>query len=339
MNPTRNTRKVDAFVSYASRDMDRVAPIVARLESAGVSVWRDQERILGGGNYGPEIVDGIERCNVLLLMCSAASMRSQNVKQEIQLAWHYGRPYLPLLLDGTIGRSYPKQVQYWLEGCQWIEVLDRPPHEWLPMVLQAIERIGAGDETADPGGLETASAVCPVRLDQGLEGLRKLASFTDQIWPEPAAAHKRGHTRGALRDLGELPEEAGHGFRLGSRVCLAIESDREGHLLLLNEGTSGKIYCLCPSRFAPDTQLHAGRTYLPQAGPPLDAFAVTGRPGREQLLAIVTDQPLDLGWMPNDPAVPARVLTPPDVEHLLSRVRALEADRWTALSTYFDVMA
>ena len=107
MNPARNRRQADVFVSYANRDVERVVPLVEQLESAGVTVWRDQERILGGGNYGPEIVEGIEHCGVLMLMCSAASMRSKNVKQEIQLAWHYGRPYLPLLLHGTIGRSYP----------------------------------------------------------------------------------------------------------------------------------------------------------------------------------------------------------------------------------------
>ena len=132
MNPASNAGKADVFVSYASRDVDRVVSIVKQLESAGVTVWRDRERILGGDNYGPEIVEAIERSKVLMLMCSAASMRSRNVKQEIQVAWHYGRPYLPLLLDGTLGRSYPKQVQYWLEGCQWIDVLDRPPPEWLP---------------------------------------------------------------------------------------------------------------------------------------------------------------------------------------------------------------
>ena len=130
-----------------------------------------------------------------------------------------------------------------------------------------------------------------------------------------------------------------HGHRLGNRVCLAIESDRAGHLLLLDEGTSGKIYCLCPSVFAPETRLPGGRTYLPQQGSRYDAFEVSGRPGREHLLAILTDEPLGLDWMPNDPNVPARVLSPADIDKLLDRLRDLEADRWTALSTYFDVMA
>jgi hypothetical protein len=340
--------------------------LAGHLESAGVTIWRDQNEILGGENYGPKIVYGIKSCKVLLLLCTDASMRSRNVKQEIQLAWHYGRPYLPLL--GEPIDNYPEQVQYWLEGWQWIEVLDRPAAQWLPRVLQALANAGVrsnptalsgpGADVAAGGwlswfgrllgqkheGVQTAvpaePVVQPTPPAQGLEGLRALARFTDQIWPVAADRVHRGATRSVFRDLGAPQDNVQHGHRLDSRVCLAIESDRAGHLLLLDEGASGKIYCLCPSVFAPQTRLAAGRTYLPQQGSRYDAFVVSGQPGREHLLAILTDEPLGLDWMPDDPTKePARVLGPTDIDTLLARLRDLEADRWTALSTYFDVMA
>jgi hypothetical protein len=361
---TSDPRKAEVFISYASQNRERVVQIAGHLESAGVTIWRDQDEILGGENYGPKIVHGIKNCQVLLLVCTDASMRSKNVKQEIQLAWHYGRPYLPLL--GEPIDKYPEQVQYWLEGWQWIEVLDRPAAKWLPHVLQALAGTGVkSNPTALPspgadvaGGWlswfgrllgrnrqEVPNAVPaqpiarPTPLAQGLEGLRALARFTDQIWPVPADRVHRGITRSGLRDLGAPQDDVQHGHRLGSRVCLAIESDRTGHLLLLDEGPSGKIYCLCPSSFAPDTRLAVGRTYLPQRGARYDAFEVSGQPGREHLLAILTDEPLGLDWMPNDQNVPARVLSPADINTLLARLRELEGDRWTALSTYFDVIA
>ena len=65
---------------------------------------------------------------------------------------------------------------------------------------------------------------------------------------------------------------------------------------------------------------------------------VTGHPGREHLLAIVSDEPLDLDWMPRDPNVPARVLSHSDLDDLLGLLNALESDRWTVLSTYFDII-
>jgi hypothetical protein len=325
----------EVFVSYSSLDLDRVSSIVRELEDQGVTVWRDGERILGGDCYGPAIVDGIEHCTVLMLMCSASSMRSRNVKQEIQLAWRYGRPYLPLLLDDSIGRAYPKQVQYWLEGCQWIEVLDRPAGEWLPAVLRALERVRLGEpETA-------ADEVAPtvVHPAGGLAGLRRVAAYSDQIWPVPADLVARGVTRGAVRGLGAPQPSARYGHPLGSRVRLVIESEREGHLLLIDEGPDGITYCLCPSWFAPDTRLLVGKSVLPQEGSAHESFLVTGVPGREHLLAIVTDEPLDMGWMPEDEATPARVLQPGDIARLLTKLQSLRPERWTALATWFDVLS
>ena len=109
------------FVSYASADRERVLPIVARLEAAGVKTWVDRDGIHGGANYALEIAEAIEHAAALLLFCSPASLASRNVKQELALAWRFERPYLPLLLDLV---EIPKDVAYWLEGSQWIELLE-----------------------------------------------------------------------------------------------------------------------------------------------------------------------------------------------------------------------
>jgi hypothetical protein len=362
---TSNPNAAEVFVSYASQNRERVLPIARHLESAGVRIWRDQNEILGGENYGPKIVLGINHCKVMLLMCTDASMRSKNVKQEIQLAWHYGRPYLPLLVEPI--RNYPEQVQYWLEGCQWIEVLERPVTQWLPCVLQAL--INAGVKSNPPALVDTEGrapgggwlswfsswsgkgrievpitvppdvVVQPTSQVSGLEGLRAMARFTDQIWPVAADRVQRGSSRSMFRDLGAPQDDAQHCYRLGDRVCLAVESDHAGHLILLDEGTSGKIYCLCPSVFAPETRLDAGRTYLPQWGSGYTSFEISGQPGREHLVAILTDRPMHLDWMPTDPKTPSRVLNPAEIHTLLGRLRDLEGDRWLALATYFDVTA
>jgi hypothetical protein len=340
MPTSTGTTPAEVFVSYASHDVELVVPIVEQLEAAGVTVWRDQHDILGGGSYGPEIVRAIRSCKVLTLMCSAASMRSANVKQEIQLAWKYGRPYLPLLLDQTVIHGFPEQVEYWLEGCQWIELFDRPAQQWLPRELQSIERIGAGVGTPEDAPAAAPTLPALVRPHEGLGGLWRLGSFTDQIWPVPAEAVQRCMTRGAMRGLGAPQPHVQHGFPLGSRVRLEIEMDRPGHLLLLDSGPEGITYCLCPSAFAPQSRLEAGRHVLPQreAQDKYDSFVVTGQPGREQLLAILTDEPLGLDWMTDDPMnQPARVLSPNDIHELLDRLHRLEADRWTALATYFDI--
>ncbi len=155
----------------------------------------------------------------------------------------------------------------------------------------------------------------------------------------PAASLPRaGQARAAFRGLGAPQTDVQHGHKLGSHLGLAVESERAGHLLLLDQGPEGIIYCLCPSWFAPDTRIAAGRTYLPQPGARYDTFQVSGTPGREQLLALITDEPLGLDWLPPDPRSPARVLDEQDITLLLTHLRQLDADTWVAFATYFDVV-
>jgi Domain of unknown function (DUF4384) len=138
------------------------------------------------------------------------------------------------------------------------------------------------------------AAVAPLHLEWSLPGLRAVARFTDQSWPVPAERVQRGATRSLGCGLGGPQDDVEHGYRLGSRLRLAIETERDGHLLLLDEGSEGNLYRLCPSHFAPDTYLPRDRRSLPQARSRYDSFVLTGEPGREQLLAIITDQPLGL---------------------------------------------
>jgi hypothetical protein len=330
----------DVFISYSSQDRARVLEIAEQLESTGITVWIDRYRIPGGTNYGPEIVKGIKECGVLALMCSDNSLRSKNVKQEIQLAWKYSKPYLPLLLEQI---SFTEQIEYWLEGWQWIEILDNPVENWLTQILLALENAGIpsapGDISPDKPLSLTEQTAKPVQIAKGLEGLLNLASFTDQIWPLPADRVQRSASRPISRGLGAPQDDLQHKYRLGSRVSLAIESDREGYLTLLDEGPEGIVYCLCPSWFAPDNRLQIGRNYLPQEGSRYDSFVVTGEPGREQLLAIITEQKLELDWMPADPRIPARTLSQEDINLLLKQLKNLDGDRWSALSTYFDIVS
>jgi hypothetical protein len=111
----------EAFISYARADRERVLAVADHLQRAGVSAWLDRDRIEGGTRWAEEIVRGIRGSKALLLMCSDAAMRSRAVRQEVQLAWRYDLAYLPLLLERT---DYPEQLQFFLEGCQWIELLD-----------------------------------------------------------------------------------------------------------------------------------------------------------------------------------------------------------------------
>jgi predicted ATPase len=136
------------FISYASADRERVLPIVAALRDAGVACWIDQHDIEGGANWGMRITEAIEGCAALVLMSSASSLASRNVRQEVAIAWKFEKPYLPLLLDAT---PVPTEMIYWLETAQWVEVLEQPASEWLPKVQTALARTTATQPAAQLG--------------------------------------------------------------------------------------------------------------------------------------------------------------------------------------------
>lgn len=124
-----------AFISYSSGDRERVEPIVEALATAGINVWMDRHDIRGGSNWAAQIVQSIRGCSALIVACSPAAFASRNVRQEIQVAGKYSRPYIPLILEPT---RFPDEVEYQLEGCQWVDVLDLPMQVWLPRLVEAL---------------------------------------------------------------------------------------------------------------------------------------------------------------------------------------------------------
>ncbi|HET9016043.1 MAG TPA: AAA family ATPase [Thermomicrobiaceae bacterium] len=205
-------RQPYVFVSYASADRDRVLPVVERLEAAGIAVWIDRDGIHGGANYALEIAEAIEHAAALVLMCSRASLASRNVKQEIALGWRFEKTYLPLLLDPV---EIPKDVAYWLEGSQWIELLDRADSSWLADVVLALAPLGITLEPAPAAarprpapprerpllvGRERAQAVLTAQLDRMLAG----QGGTVLVGGEAGI----GKTT-LVEDLGIVAEEAG----------------------------------------------------------------------------------------------------------------------------------
>jgi hypothetical protein len=295
----------EVVISFAAQDLSRALQIAERLRKAGVACWMaDHAREVTSGDRS-ETIRAIKQCKVVLLLCSDAALQSNAVKQDLQLAWSHERSYLPLLIERI---DFAEQAEYWLEGSRWIEATAEPPGHWLSQTLQSLSQSGVRFHDTELPTLPAGQAVQPIpltRLDHSLQSLRRIARFTDRIWPLPAAARPRSANKAAIRGLGAPQEDAQHGYPLGSRVRLAIESDRAeqgGYLLLLDEGPEGIIYCLCPSHFAPDTRLQPGCNLLPQRGARYDSLVVTGKPGREHLLAIVSDEPLGLDWLPSDPS-------------------------------------
>ncbi|MBW4509470.1 MAG: DUF4384 domain-containing protein [Scytonematopsis contorta HA4267-MV1] len=96
----------------------------------------------------------------------------------------------------------------------------------------------------------------------------------------------------------QKPSKYEKSVRLGSYIQVKIDLSTPGYLILLQKDTSGEVYCFCPSCFAPQFHLHDGKTILPQQDSPITAFPLEGEPGREEILAVIFNEPPKFDWLP-----------------------------------------
>jgi hypothetical protein len=81
-------------------------------------------------------------------------------------------------------------------------------------------------------------------------------------------------------------------YRVGDKVTLGFESNRDAFLTLVNVGTSGEITILFPNRFSGGHGVKAGKTYsIPEAADSYE-LQIKGPPGAELVYALVTLKPV-----------------------------------------------
>ena len=81
-----NPPGAEVFISYAQNaDHEPALALADYIEGAGATVWIAERSIDGAQNYADEIVDAIDRCTVLVVLCSVASMASRHAARPLSM--------------------------------------------------------------------------------------------------------------------------------------------------------------------------------------------------------------------------------------------------------------
>ena len=81
-------------------------------------------------------------------------------------------------------------------------------------------------------------------------------------------------------------------YRIGDRVTLSFETNRDAFLTIVNVGSSGEVAILYPNRFSGGHGVKAGRTYrIPDPGDSYE-LELKGPPGVELVYALLTLKPV-----------------------------------------------
>ena len=130
---------VSVFISYARKDVDFAATLVAALQARGVEVWIDQREIAPSADWLDQIIQGIVARQFFAFVISPASVTSEICIVELQHATSLKKPIVPVLwrqapLPPEIARlqwsdfSDPMTFDQALEGL--LAAMRRDP-EWL----------------------------------------------------------------------------------------------------------------------------------------------------------------------------------------------------------------
>lgn len=111
------------FLSYSRTDKTKANAVKDHLEGQGFQVLMDSEFIRAGRLWRSQIIDGIENCLVLVILLTEDSMKSDNVRRELDIARAKKKPILPIS-DGLSTSKLPKEMEYQLIGLQQINYED-----------------------------------------------------------------------------------------------------------------------------------------------------------------------------------------------------------------------
>ncbi len=119
-----NKWKYDVFISYSSKDRDRVEALKAKLDAAGIRVWTEQE-ITPGQNLAEEIRKVIESSRYMVVLVSENSLNSEWANFETGVALskvkEQGKIRILPVIDSDIDQS---RLPYGLRNFQATDAQD-----------------------------------------------------------------------------------------------------------------------------------------------------------------------------------------------------------------------
>ena len=117
----------DVFVSYSQPDSDCAFELVSWIERHGISAWIAPRDISPMSDWAAEIIDAISAARIMILVFSASSNDSPQVRREVERAVHKQLQILPFRIDDVLPS---KSLEYFLSSQHWLDAFPPPlePH-------------------------------------------------------------------------------------------------------------------------------------------------------------------------------------------------------------------
>ena len=111
----KSSNKKSVFISYSRREAPFADSLLDILEDNGYKVWLDYHSLVPGRDWEVQIAEGIRNADVILLIVSKESMKSNNVAEEQKIFTESGKRVILVLFE-TVKLKNPK-----LLGYEWVD--------------------------------------------------------------------------------------------------------------------------------------------------------------------------------------------------------------------------
>ena len=181
----------EVFVSYSVPDRECAFELVTRLEARGLSAWIAPRDVAPAAEWAEQIIDAIAAARLMVLVFSAHSNSSPQVRREVERAVHRQLPVLPFRLEDVVPS---KSLEYFLSSQHWLDGFPAPraPHyeRLCAHVLARLQEPGGAPAASAPPGRVAATLSVSAQLLQSLE-----KQLVQHIGPLAQHLVKRAATR------------------------------------------------------------------------------------------------------------------------------------------------
>jgi TIR domain len=141
--------RVDVFISHSSPDKPAADATCAALESAGIRCWIAPRDVGAGREYAEEIINGIDSCQIMVLIFSSSANTSAQVRREIERAVSKGLTIITLRIEDVMPT---KSMEYYLDSIHWLDAVTPPFAEHLVHLIAQVRANLSVDETNAASG-------------------------------------------------------------------------------------------------------------------------------------------------------------------------------------------
>ena len=149
----------DVFISYSQPDHDCAFALVARLEEQGIDCWIAPRDIAPSADWAAEIMDAISSARIMILVYSANSNLSPQVRREVERAVHKQLSILTFRIENV---PPSKSLEFFLSAQHWMDAFPPPREPHYARLCDYLKAQLSSEPLQRPSAANTAASLSVV---------------------------------------------------------------------------------------------------------------------------------------------------------------------------------